>query len=967
MNKKKAIKIVAASAIAASAFAAVAPTQSQAATSVATTVSNAQKAMKAPFDKYYQTGITKKTVSAATVQALITTGTKAYNDATALVKKSGGKSTKTYQAKLDSYKKYLDRSNAYVAGLTSISKVYKNADAALKANTVAELEKAQAELKDAKNQGYVGISKIYGPVVREVLTSTFKRLSEGKLSLVEAALEKLATPTVTGVSAITTKKIEVKFSKAVDGTKAQFAVKKGTSSIGVAATTWSDDKKTATLELNTKISEGTYAVTVSGLTEAPLVGSVTAENEKVGEVKILSDKAVLETGNATATVGYQVLNQYGEDITSSSLANESNLVVSTSAKDAKVDNKGTVTLTSASTFKADDKLSLTIVDKATTKSATTTVTIVGESKVAETAVTGIFNKDNKSLNEDTLTSDFYLLFNATNQYGNAVTNVKALQDDLTFVVSNPAVVDASESDISNAIEVGTDKKVGIKLTPKAKGESTVTIISNTTGKSTSYKVTVGEGTKADTVSISSPEGTIAGGEEVLVPVEVTDNKGTAVTDPKKLTGVTFKATQGSADVDTEAVAKDGKLYVKLTTKDVAANNLGTLVLTASTPTNKIATKVIEVKPNAKPVAITGLSSKVSTSIYKGLSKSLDWANFKFEDQYGRAFTKAEDAASYTVLAEDATPEVGTSAVSIADANNDSSDTDGISVKGENKGSELVTFTLVDVKDLNKKVSSFDAKFTTVEQSEFASYKAKAVGATFYTNDSDYAKDLEVYGVTASGQEVQLPTDDFHVYAGAGLSFDSETGKLSTVADIDSVTPGNQPLVDTSSATTDIPVSKDVAVRVVINNTGDELNLTVPVSAEAPKVSTFEVRLPDADGSLDYGTVASALDLAATNGDFALADLDQNVYVVDQYGVDAKDVTGSTITFADDTTTAVTRLTVSNLVNADKDAQHAPSIADNGSSSTDISGLQVGDTFTAKVTTGTFTSTVNVTVTSTPAE
>ncbi|OIK10075.1 hypothetical protein [Bacillus sp. MUM 13] len=263
MNKKKAIKVVAASAIAASAFAAVAPTQSQAATSVATTVTNAQKAMKAPFDKYYQTGTTKKTVSAATVQALITKGEKAYADATAVVKKSGGKSAKTYQAKLDGYKKYLDRSKAYVAGLGSIFKVYGNADAALKANKVADLEKAQAELKDPKNQGHVGIGKIYGPVVREVLTGAFDRLSKVRLDKIEAALEALATPKVDSVSAINASQILVKFNKSVDATtaadEANFVLSQS-GGINVDSAVVQEDGKSVLLTTDAPFTTSTNAV-----------------------------------------------------------------------------------------------------------------------------------------------------------------------------------------------------------------------------------------------------------------------------------------------------------------------------------------------------------------------------------------------------------------------------------------------------------------------------------------------------------------------------------------------------------------------------------------------------------------------------------------------------------------------------------------------------------------------------------
>ncbi|WP_419882347.1 Ig-like domain-containing protein [Peribacillus sp. B-H-3] len=307
MNKKKAIKIVAASAIAASAFAAVAPTQSQAATSVATTVSNAQKAMKAPFDKYYQTGITKKTVSAATVQALITTGTKAYTDATAAVKKAGGSSAKTNQAKLDSYKKYLDRSKAYVAGLGSISKVYANADSAIKTNTVSALEKSQAELKNSHNQGFVGISKIYGPEVRATLTATFTKLSQGKLDKVEAALKVLNT--VDKVSAVSDVEVNEGSASVTLPTTVEVTLKSGAKV--QKAVEWNkstaDLNKPGTYVVKGDVADTDLEASVNVVVKevTPAVTSVSAINGKEIEVKFNKE---VDATSAENEDNYKLLN-----------------------------------------------------------------------------------------------------------------------------------------------------------------------------------------------------------------------------------------------------------------------------------------------------------------------------------------------------------------------------------------------------------------------------------------------------------------------------------------------------------------------------------------------------------------------------------------------------------------------------------------------------------------------------------
>ncbi|WP_419882351.1 Ig-like domain-containing protein [Peribacillus sp. B-H-3] len=262
MSKKKAIKLVTASAIAASAFAAVAPTQSHAATSINTVVANAQKSMRAPFDKYYQTGITKKTVPAITVQNLINAGQKAYNDATAAVKKTGGKYAKTNQAKLDSYKKYLERSKAYVSALNEIALIYKQADGAVKAENLGDLKSAEAVLKNASNKGFVGISKVYGPATRDVLKATFTRLSADKLAKVQHTIAKV-TSKVESVNAINATTVEVTMKDAVnaknldslhftiDGlTVTNAAVKQTNDKVVVLTTSVQDGAKEYSVKLN---------------------------------------------------------------------------------------------------------------------------------------------------------------------------------------------------------------------------------------------------------------------------------------------------------------------------------------------------------------------------------------------------------------------------------------------------------------------------------------------------------------------------------------------------------------------------------------------------------------------------------------------------------------------------------------------------------------------------------------------
>jgi hypothetical protein len=771
-------------------------------------------------------------------------------------------------------------------------------------------------------------------------------------------------PEVVSVSAIGAKKLEVKFNKAVDDTKAQFTVKKATSTIGVTNATWSEDKKSVVLELNSKMTEGTYEVSVTGLADSALVKSVAVENEKVAEIKVLSDKAVVKSGDATVVeVGYQLLNQYGEDITNSVLGNSSNFVVTSSVGTPTMD-KGTISIDKGDNeFKEGDKLSLTIVDKATTTSTVANLTVAAESKVAEVTITGLYNKDNKTLSEDTLSDEFYLLFEAVDQYGNKVTDDAELENEVTVVVSNPAVVDVVKTngkvDIDDAILVGNEKKVGLALVPAAKGETTITIIANATGKSVSYKVTVAEGVKTDLVSIGSPEGVVAGGEEILVPVDVTDNKGNAVTDlavinhstkgldPNVASGGTFK----------KFVVKDGKVYAQIQTGNVAEGTTGQLVFTVTSATKQVATKVITVKPNAKPVAIKGLDSEVKTSLYEGTDLVLDWDKFLFEDQYGRAFKADEDGTKYKVVATEAVD--GDGAISVDATNNETTasnaDVNGIKITADEKGSELVTFTLkasTDGGNTWKDVSSVDVKFSVVAQSEFVSYEVGAVPTLYAldTANNDYAADFEVFGVTASGNKVKLPATEYNVILPTGLEFD-QNGKISASA-------AAANLVDDDESTTK-PLTKELPVKVIINDTGDEITSKVTVSAEAPKVAKVEFR-EDGDPNKDL------LDtVEITDNVLDITDLEGYLYVEDQYGVAATVKTNANgayvVDFADDDPTQVgILLTFSGAVNANGN-NTIPTFKNNGTASASVINLEANDTVNAKVTISGVNSAVKVKV------
>lgn len=122
---------------------------------------------------------------------------------------------------------------------------------------------------------------------------------------------------------------QVKFNKAVDPTKVAFAVKRENTAATVT-TTWNTEKTLATLTYASKLPEGNYEVTVNDTTTAdkPVVMAtqkVVIEKEKIAKVEVASE-SLLRYSETKGYVPYKVTNQYGEDVTNTTLGRSLDVV-----------------------------------------------------------------------------------------------------------------------------------------------------------------------------------------------------------------------------------------------------------------------------------------------------------------------------------------------------------------------------------------------------------------------------------------------------------------------------------------------------------------------------------------------------------------------------------------------------------------------------------------------------------------
>lgn len=786
------------------------------------------------------------------------------------------------------------------------------------ANAYKLTAKENANFKDVNNNwiGYVSALKEAGITLGKTET-TFaptENLTRGEFALFMFRAEGgvVGEVALTSTKAINAKTIELTFNKAVDTEKAKFELKKGTTTVNVAKTTFSDDKKSVQLELASKLFEGEYTVNVSGLTEEKLTGSVKVVNEHVAKIELLSESAP-KTGDATATVGYRVTNQYGENITESPLATsiDWNTMAGFTADD---DNKGVLTITNTGgDFKVGDKVVVTGINSASNTVVTGTLTVTNAAVADTVSFNGVYHAEGKELAGNSTIADFKLLVDVKDQYGNPV-NAAKVNSDVLFTSSNESLIKvgaASDKQGKNKNQVGLALTFGNNASHG--GKAVITAISKSTGKVSQYELTVKASPKLDVFSMTAPVDIVAAGDTVKIPFTAADQFGNAITKEKDLKSVvTFSGTYGANAPVIKADDK-GDAYIEYT-----PDTKGTKVIIASF-NGKVSQLNLNVVEAANPVTIESLKDVTTTVAKNGVVK-IGLADIVVKDEYGRTvnlkdkLSNTAAAGKYRIVAED-TAEGAVKVEGSIDANDAQ-----FTITGLSKGTEEVTFKLQKSNGATTPAfedvvtSPLKVTFTTVEKSAFTSYEVADV-ATLYADGTEttHTRALNVYGVKADGTKVILPASDYTVITDT-KAVTYSNGKLNAVY--------SEADIWNTFAVPEI-TSK---VSVVVDGADAPTTLTkeVAISAISPKADVIEFTSAVKNGT---ATVATT-DLAGA-GD--AAKLKAVLKVTDQYGVSL--------------TSIDPKITITNLKDNSDNAQDI-SVTNNGTSTVNIENAGEGDTFTA---------------------
>lgn len=544
---------------------------------------------------------------------------------------------------------------------------------------------------------------------------------------------------VSTVGAITSFKATKADTFVVEFDKAQPAavtaeVTKGTSKVDLKAT-WNEGRTAVTLVSTGKLTTGEYTVTVKN-GEASVTAKTNVEDEKVTAINITSPTALTGAKGTEAYIYYDVVNQYGDSMrTSTSI----NWTISSSYGTPKVD-----TSTGKITIKADDKgekvftygtdIYIVGVNVKSGVSVNTSIKIGMEQAVDSVKFAGFVSKDAKTKKVESLpknfTKDTYsLLFTAYDQNGNPYSASDVKSEDLTFISNNPLLVDSAFKFNDNVYTIDGEDYASVSINPgqyvDKGGEVTITVVANKTGKKTEQVFVIGETALLKSLVLSAPNAVVADGDkDVKIPFVATDVNGNAVTSYETIVrssnSLTLTASEGSelkVKEENDGTAgiywTDSSDYIKNFKNASAYNDIdrsislstivvggesNNLILNVSDARRPVAIKSVKLNDDNNDAIVSGNTATVE------ITKGND-AQIKYIDQYNADL--ADDIAE--AFFKQAATGFGTS-----------NDKYVISIK-TSKNNDLLTLPTDKTYDDASRKIEFSAKEVTTEESVTVRY------------------------------------------------------------------------------------------------------------------------------------------------------------------------------------------------------------------------------------------------------
>lgn len=347
---------------------------------------------------------------------------------------------------------------------------------------------------------------------------------------------------ITSFKAVKADTFEVTFDKAQPEAVTAEVRKDANTDVIALTSTWNTERTVLTLKSANKLATGEYTVTVKN-GDASVTEKASVTEQKATDITFSSTTALTGKENTEAYMYYDVVDQYGDSMRTSS--NISWTI--SSCKNVKVDKAtGRITATkdsnnssaSANTFNFGDQIYVVGVDVKNNISKTATFTVGMAQAVDKVEMAGFVNKNDKTklvdLPKNFAKDTYYLAYRTYDQNGDLIEAATYDNSVITFIADAPLIIDSSIKTAGQIFTIDGVDYASVAVNPgdyaDRGGEVTFTAISNKTGNKQTKVFTVGKAARLKSLVINAPTGTVADGEQnVKLSYTATDMDNNAVT------------------------------------------------------------------------------------------------------------------------------------------------------------------------------------------------------------------------------------------------------------------------------------------------------------------------------------------------------------------------------------------------------------------------------------------------------
>jgi len=587
---------------------------------------------------------------------------------------------------------------------------------------------------------------------------------------------------ITSVEAKSATTIVATFESALPAT-AVLTLTKGTTDTGVKAVI-DEARTTATFTSASKYAAGTYTVTATA-GESKQSKDVEIKDQSVQDIVIKSKQALTNNKKDTLYVYYDVVDQYGESMRTSTS------VTWTSGSGTVNADKSTGCLTikkngtDNTQFTYGTNIYLVGVDVKSGKSVQATLPVGMERALDTVKFEGFINKDDKENILETLPKDFtsgkyFLLFTAYDQDGNEIAASKDFTDTqkgakVTFVADNPTLI-KSEFNGGDIYTIKGKKYCSVSVEPgmyvDKGGEVNITAISNTTGNKTTKNFVIGAGAVLKSLSLNVPTDVVADGDQdVPISYVAKDANGNDVTNYETIVRSTnslrLTATQGTLTVyetgsGTAAIRWDDTVSATDFTASSSYDGIDRPVSLMTTVIGGESSNVImNVSDTRRPVAVSSVklnddnnntiseSNKAEISFFDLDEWNSNNIHVRYVDQYGKVLDEWNNGRAEAFFKQAATGFNGHKyGVKVDYSAVDTIDASGIAGSGtnnaESKFTVLTNESGKNVLNINTKELGKDAKNAITENIRYSIVKLE--NSEWDTVDAENSIDYTVVPV-----------------------------------------------------------------------------------------------------------------------------------------------------------------------------------------------------------------------------